>query len=211
MQTRRVAGKMQSEHIASLGSVDADVSVRERLAFWAELPTRFARLGNRVGIEDHAKIYGALHARIPMVTPEEQRDLQAENAKDDERFWGAIRDLNASGVEGRKGLIASAEKEIAEQLASAAQAAERAAAAKERLERIKRGESVSGGLGKRLDFEKLMLREAGVTPSLLKRAKLLASLTVEEFERFLKKKQVGFEAMDKAMYREARQILRARK
>ena len=82
MHTRRVAGKMQSEHIASLGTVAADVSVRERLAFWAELPARLARLGNRVGVEDHAKIYGALHARIPMVTPEEQRDLQAENAKD---------------------------------------------------------------------------------------------------------------------------------
>jgi hypothetical protein len=38
MQTRRVAGKMQSEHIASLGTVDADVSARERLAFWAKLP-----------------------------------------------------------------------------------------------------------------------------------------------------------------------------
>ena len=60
---------MRSEHIAGLGTVDADVSVRERLAFWAELPARLARLGNRVGVEDPAKIYGALHARIPMVTP----------------------------------------------------------------------------------------------------------------------------------------------
>src|ERR1700683_1364402 len=90
MQTRRVAGKMQSEHIASLGTVDADVSVGERLAFWAELPARLARLGNRVGIEDHAKIYGALHTRIPMVTPDEQRAVQEENAKDDERFWDAF-------------------------------------------------------------------------------------------------------------------------
>ena len=32
MQTRRVAGKMQSEHIASLGTVDADVSVGEAIA-----------------------------------------------------------------------------------------------------------------------------------------------------------------------------------
>jgi hypothetical protein len=36
MQTRRVDGKVRSEHIASLGSVDVDVSVRERLAFWAQ-------------------------------------------------------------------------------------------------------------------------------------------------------------------------------
>ena len=43
------------------------MSVRERLAFWAKLPERLARLANRVGPDDHAKIYGALHARIRMV------------------------------------------------------------------------------------------------------------------------------------------------
>jgi hypothetical protein len=55
MQTQRVSGKMQSEHIASLGSVDAEVSVRERLAFWAKLPERLARLANRVGPDDQAR------------------------------------------------------------------------------------------------------------------------------------------------------------
>ena len=55
MQAQRVSGKMQSEHIASLGSVDAEVSVRERLAFWAKLPERLARLGNRVGPDDQAQ------------------------------------------------------------------------------------------------------------------------------------------------------------
>ena len=88
MQTRRASGKIRGEHIASLGSVDADASVRERLAFWVKLPERLARLGNRVGAEEHAKTYAAPHARIPMVTPEEQRAIQEENAKDDERFWG---------------------------------------------------------------------------------------------------------------------------
>jgi hypothetical protein len=98
MQTRRVDGKVRSDHIASLGSVDVDVSVRERLAFWAKLPGRLARLANRVGVDEHGKIYGALHARIPMVTPEEQRAVQEENAKDDERFWDAMRDIGASNV-----------------------------------------------------------------------------------------------------------------
>ena len=78
-----------------LGSVDAEVSVRERFAFWARFPI-VARLANRVGNDEHPKIYGALHARIPMVTPDEQRAIQEENAKDDERFWDALRDLNAS-------------------------------------------------------------------------------------------------------------------
>jgi hypothetical protein len=210
MHTRRVAGKMHSEHIASLGSVDADVSVRERLAFWIAIEERLARLGNRVGPDDRDKIIAALCARIPFLTPDDLRGVQEENAKDDETAWGGIRDLNASGVEQHKSLIASAEKKIAEQTASAAEAAERAAVAKDRLERIKRGETVPSGLGKRLDFAKLM-RKAGITPSLLKRAELLGSLTAEEFEGFLEKKHVGFEAMDKAMNREARQILRARR
>jgi hypothetical protein len=45
---------------ASLGSVDAEVSVRERLAFWAKLPERLARLGNRIGPDDQAKVHAAL-------------------------------------------------------------------------------------------------------------------------------------------------------
>jgi hypothetical protein len=111
MRTWRVSGKMHSEHIGSLGTVDADVSVRERLAFWAKLPERLVRLGNRVGPEEHPKIYGALHVRIPMVTPEEQRAIQEENTKDDERFWNTLPDLNASSIEGRKALIARAVSE----------------------------------------------------------------------------------------------------
>jgi hypothetical protein len=78
--SKRRDGKMVAEHIGGLGSVAAKLSIRERLAFWAKLPARLAKLGNRVGPDDHAKIYGALHARIPMVTPDEQRALQEENA-----------------------------------------------------------------------------------------------------------------------------------
>jgi hypothetical protein len=124
MQTQRVSGRMQSEHIASLGSVDAEVSVRERLAFWAKLPERLARLANRVGPDDQAKVYAALHARIPMVTPDEQRAIQEANAEDDERFWDAMRDIGASSVEGHKALIARAETKIAEHVAQAAEAGE---------------------------------------------------------------------------------------
>jgi hypothetical protein len=64
-------------------------------AFWAKLPGRLDRLGNRVAAAEHGKIYGALHARIPMVTPDEQRAVQEGNFKDDERFWDTMRDLNA--------------------------------------------------------------------------------------------------------------------
>jgi hypothetical protein len=70
------------------------------------------RLANRVSADEQTKIYAALHARIPMVTAEEQRAIQAENAQDDLRFWDALRDMNASLIEGHKGLIATAEAEM---------------------------------------------------------------------------------------------------
>ena len=124
MQTRRVSGKIHSEHIASLGSVDVGASVRERFTFWAKLPERLARLANRVGSNDHAKIYAALYARVPMVTPEDQRSIQEENAKDDEWLWGAMREMGASSIEEHKALIASAEAKIAEQEPQVAEAAE---------------------------------------------------------------------------------------
>ena len=117
------------------------MSVRERLAFWAKLLERLARLGNRVGPDDQAKVYAALHARIPMVTPDEQRAIQEANAEGDERFWEAMRDIGASSIEEHKALIARAETKIAKHAAGAAKAGERGQAAKDRLERIRRGES----------------------------------------------------------------------
>jgi len=212
MQTRRVSGKICNEHIASLGSVDADVSVRERLVFWAKLPERLARLGNRVGSDDHAKIYGALHARIPMVTPDEQRAIQEENAKDDERFWDTLRDLNASSIEDRKALIAKAEAENAEQARQVAQAAEKAEAARSRLEKIRRGEAVTGGLGKRLDADGI-LKAAGLTPAMIRRVRLWAraNVTEAEFETVLERTcKSSNDAADKAEERELRRIIRER-
>ncbi len=212
MQTRRIAEKVRSEHVASLGSVDADVSVRERLAFWAKLPGRLARLANRVSPDDHGKIYEALHARIPMVTAEELRAIQEENAKDDERFWDMMRDMGASTIEEHKALIAHAEAKIAEQAPKVAEAGERAKAAKARLARLARGESVPGGLGKRIDMEALA-KAAGITPAMISRARLFNSLTEAEFERLLDHAHMKrrIETGDKAFDREARRIIRARR
>ena len=212
MQTRRVDGKVRSEHIASLGSVDVDVAVRERLAFWAKLPGRLARLANRVGVDEHGKIYGALHARIPMVTPEEQGAVQEENFKDDERFWDTMRDLNAASVEEHKSLIASAEAKLKGHESAAADAGEKLETAKNRLQRLQRGESVSGGLGKKLDIVAIM-KAAGITPGDLRRMRLYGSLTKTEFESLLEPTRMKrrLEAADRVFDREARRIIRARR
>ncbi len=77
---------------------------------------------------------------------------------------------------------------------------------------LARGESVAGGLGKRPDME-AMLREAGIGPDLMmKRIRLIGSLTKAECETLLDDAHMKrvTEAGDKASDREARRIIRAR-
>ena len=204
MESRRVAGTVKSEHIAALGSVGLDISIRDRITFWAALPGRFARLGNRIGADDLPKIYGALHARIPIVTPDDQRAVQEENAKDDEQMWDALRDMSESSVTRNKGLVAAAEKRIAEETAAAAAAAERVTAARERLDRLKRGESVAGGLGRKLDRD-AMIEAMGLTQSEARDLMDIANLTEGELKLL-----PGVEEMDKAKQRAVRRILQQR-
>jgi hypothetical protein len=75
IRSHRVDGKVRHEHVALLGTVDAPPSVAERLVFWQRLHERMARLGNRIDAATQAKLYGDIHARIPMVTPDDQRAL----------------------------------------------------------------------------------------------------------------------------------------
>ena len=63
-----------------------------------------------------------------------------------------MQDLNASHIEGHKAHIAQAEAKIAEMEPEVAKAAENVEVARSRLEKLKRGEAVPGGLGKRLDL-----------------------------------------------------------
>jgi hypothetical protein len=187
----------------------AETQVRGRLAFWAKLPRRLDALGNRVGPDEHGRIYASLHARIPMVTPDEQRGIQEENASDDERFWDAMQGLNAATAEDHKRLIASAEAKLKESERAAADAAENRETARERLAKLKRGESVAGGLGKKLDFA--AVAKAAFTPREIRRMVLYATLAPEEFKAMLDR-TIGksIVAGDKVIEREARRIIRAR-
>jgi hypothetical protein len=165
VRSYRQGGKLCHEHVAMLGTVDAPASVAGRLAFWQSLHERMTRLGNRVDAATQAKALGDVHARIPMVTPEEQRELQLANAKADAQFWDSIADAQGGTVEGHAGLIGSAEREKAKAAAEHAKATERAAAAKDRIDRIERGEDVTGGLGKPLTFAqaRAILLDAGLS------------------------------------------------
>jgi hypothetical protein len=70
-------------------------------------------------------------------------------------------------------------------------------------------ESVSGGLGKRLDFE-AELKAAGFTTRQLRSMRLLGSLTKAEFEQMLAAVHFA-DATSKATERESRRIIRARR
>ena len=107
-------------------------------------------------------------------------------------------------------LSAGAETRIAEQAAKAAEAGERAQAAKDRLERIRRGESVPGGLGKPLDVERALKAE-GFTERDLRRMRLMASLTKAEFATLCEQTRTKeIDANHKVVEREARRIIQTR-
>jgi hypothetical protein len=71
--TRRIDGKVRHEIVASLGSVPASPSVADRIAFWRRVYGTLAELANRIDGETQGKIMSAVHSRIPIVTPDEQR------------------------------------------------------------------------------------------------------------------------------------------
>ena len=74
VETRRENGKVRHEHVASLGSIETPPSVAARIEFWRH--ERLAQLSNRLDAETQGKIMGAVHARVPMVTPDEQRGAE---------------------------------------------------------------------------------------------------------------------------------------
>jgi hypothetical protein len=110
VETRRINGKVRHEHIASLGSVGLPPSVEDRIAFWQRLHQRLANLSKRLDAAAQAKVLGDVHARIPMVTPDEQQALKLKNARADERFWSNLHGIHAGMVDDRKGLAATAER-----------------------------------------------------------------------------------------------------
>ena len=101
VEGRRVGGKVRHEHIASLGSILVPATIADRVAFWRLLHERLAKLSNRIGADEQGKILGAIHARIPMVTIDELRTLQRENAQADEKFCAGLRGMNTELAEGQ--------------------------------------------------------------------------------------------------------------
>ena len=72
VESRRENG-VRHEHLASLGSIETPPSVAARIEFWRRLHERLDQLSNRLDAEMRGKVMDAVHVRVPMVTPDEQR------------------------------------------------------------------------------------------------------------------------------------------
>jgi hypothetical protein len=73
VETHRIDGAVRYEQVANLGLVSASPSVEERLAFWRRVYETLAQLGRRIDADTQGKIISAVHSRIPIVMPNEQR------------------------------------------------------------------------------------------------------------------------------------------
>jgi hypothetical protein len=143
VETRRARGKVISDTIGTLGSISVPTSVGDRQTFWTGLFHRLAGLSNRIGPDDQAKIRNAVHARIPMVLPDEANADEAKYWGDYSATWA---EFGARNREHARSAIEQAEKD---EVIAAIFAENRAAALRgERpMERVIVGELLAARVG----------------------------------------------------------------
>ena len=177
VETRRIDGKVRYEHVASFGSVPASPSVADRIAFWRRVYETLAELADRIDAETQGKIISAVHSRIPIVTPNEQRALRVrqrpqrpdkasrhEGAK--ERPQNEAPTPASGGADAdtlpfpRVPSLPTAENE-------GMQAEENAEVAKARITQAERGKSVESGFGRPMaaeEFRTILVHLLHYTP-----------------------------------------------
>jgi len=69
--------------------------VSDRIAFWQRLHQRLGKLSNRIDATAQAAILGAVHARVPIVTLDEQSAVKLDKAKADMRLWASLQAMHA--------------------------------------------------------------------------------------------------------------------
>jgi hypothetical protein len=142
------------------------------------------RLGNRVSAEQQGKLLASIHERVPIVTPDDQQSVQLRNAESEETFWANMREMGEQQIAGYEKLIAGIQHRIANLKAANETAAGLAGSARERIEKIRRGESVEGGLGREIDFER-MLRQMGFSDKAISYMRLSGQLPEEVHEEYM--------------------------
>ncbi len=143
VEARREGGRVRQTHVASLGSIPLALSVGDRMAFWISLHQRLDRLDNRLDAAARFAILAAVHARVPMVTPDEQHAEQLGRAEADAHFWTMIDERNESLIEQGAVMRAGGERMVAAAEAEKARLSVDVAASKARLARAQAGEIVA--------------------------------------------------------------------
>jgi hypothetical protein len=84
VDTYRVDGRVQSTHVAALGSVPSDMGAVGRAVFWKQAERRVDKLGNRINKGTRDKLLAELRAKIPVPTKAEielaEREVAAVDA-----------------------------------------------------------------------------------------------------------------------------------
>ncbi len=140
--TRRSAGKVRHEHIASLGSTAIASSPSDRIAFWTRLHERLERLADRLDAEAQRAILAAVQARIPLLSQDEHY-AELARARAVARYWETLHGLHRARIEGGRALQAHGKLMVAEGEAEAGKVAEMLAASRARLARALAGEVVA--------------------------------------------------------------------
>jgi hypothetical protein len=159
VETRRIDGKVRYEQVASLGSVSRSPSVGDRLAFWRRVYEQLAELADRIDAETQGQIISAVHSRIPIVTPNEQRALrvrphphEAEKAprrqRAEERPQNEAPRSPSSGTAADGPLPFPLNPALPTMENNGVQPAEDAALGNEQMMQAERGENVEGGVGR---------------------------------------------------------------
>ena len=139
VETRRIDDAVRYEQVASFGPVPASPSVADRIAFWRRVYETLAELANRIDAETQGKIISAVHSRIPLVTPNEQRVLRARPRQPQKApHLHGVDERPQSEAEGTK------DKEYAE-------------LPEERIAHAERSENIPGGLSRPTTAEELRI------------------------------------------------------
>ena len=175
---RRVSGRVRQEQVAASGAIKLPLTVSGREAFWRELHAVLARLENRVCADVRAEILASVQARIPTVTAEEALH-EIALAEREREVWDMVTELLAERATATAELASEASATSAAARASAGDAFLRSCAARERIERLRRGEAVPPG--EELDVERILCA-AGWTQADMDHAMTVVALPAEATE-----------------------------
>jgi hypothetical protein len=144
--TRRIDGKVKTEHVAALGSVpDAEPApTKDRVAFYRGLKERLDRLMNRIDADQRRAIVAAVVAKIPVPDKDEITAMQLAQAEDDAVFWrGCAKDFGDGGFAAAMDqmVLAKAKERVEGNAAFAGFAEHGVALAEKQISQIKRGET----------------------------------------------------------------------